>query len=148
MSVTCFQYTDETTPLIGNEQSIDNGKPPNQEIIIDVSCKSHEFDKRSFMKSDHMKSFDVNKRNDGPIPNGTSKQNGGPLENENHDLDMEEEIRKESRLPSCCYTTFYSFIVLHKGWTTFMNYDVAFAGLGLATLYMTVLGFDNITVGR
>lgn len=29
-----------------------------------------------------------------------------------------------------------------------MSYKVAFAGLGLATLYMTVLGFDNITVGK
>jgi iron-regulated transporter 1 len=34
-----------------------------------------------------------------------------------------------------------------KGWKTYMKYDVAFAGLGLAAVYMTVMGFDNITVG-
>ena len=28
-----------------------------------------------------------------------------------------------------------------------MKYDVAYAGIGLAFLFMTVLGFDNITVG-
>ncbi|KAJ8314091.1 hypothetical protein KUTeg_008652 [Tegillarca granosa] len=32
-------------------------------------------------------------------------------------------------------------------WRIYIRYDVAFAGLGLACLYMTVLGFDNITVG-
>lgn len=137
---------DETTRLIGNEHTPEYEKSFNNEVVIDVSCKSHEFDKRSFMKSDHVKSFDVNKQNGGLVPNGTSKQNGGPSDNEKH-LDMEEELKKESSLPSCCYTTFYSFIVLHKGWQTFMKYDVAFAGMGLATLYMTVLGFDNITVG-
>jgi hypothetical protein len=29
-----------------------------------------------------------------------------------------------------------------------MKYSVALAGLALACLYMTVLGFDNITVGE
>ena len=29
-----------------------------------------------------------------------------------------------------------------------MRYSVALAGLALASLYMTVLGFDNVTVGE
>lgn len=29
-----------------------------------------------------------------------------------------------------------------------MKYRVAYAGLALACLYMTVLGFDNITTGK
>ena len=41
-----------------------------------------------------------------------------------------------------------SFIVLYKGWKTYAKQRVVFAGLGLATLYMTVLGFDNITTGN
>jgi iron-regulated transporter 1 len=41
-----------------------------------------------------------------------------------------------------------TFVTLARGWKTYMKYDVAFAGLGLAFLFMTVLGFDNITVGR
>jgi len=43
---------------------------------------------------------------------------------------------------------FISFLTLYRGWKTYMQYDVAFAGLGLSALYMTVLGFDNITVGK
>ncbi|ESP03171.1 hypothetical protein LOTGIDRAFT_171641 [Lottia gigantea] len=39
------------------------------------------------------------------------------------------------------------FITLYKGWRTYLRYNVCNAGLGLAFLYMTVLGFDNITVG-
>lgn len=43
---------------------------------------------------------------------------------------------------------FSGFIILYRGWKTYIKYDVAFAGFGLAALYMTVLGFDNITVGK
>ncbi|KAK6166093.1 hypothetical protein SNE40_022863 [Patella caerulea] len=39
------------------------------------------------------------------------------------------------------------FITLYRGWRTYLRYGVCNAGLGLACLYMTVLGFDNITVG-
>ena len=34
------------------------------------------------------------------------------------------------------------------GWKIYMNHQVRNAGVGLACLYMTVLGFDNITYGR
>ena len=34
-----------------------------------------------------------------------------------------------------------------QGWITYFNHPVKLAGLGLACLYMTVLGFDNITYG-
>ena len=33
------------------------------------------------------------------------------------------------------------------GWKIYMNHPVRFAGVGLSCLYMTVLGFDNITYG-
>ncbi|KAL3832525.1 hypothetical protein ACJMK2_024160 [Sinanodonta woodiana] len=46
-----------------------------------------------------------------------------------------------------CRKMFSSFITLYRGWRTYMKYNVALAGLALACLYMTVLGFDNITVG-
>ncbi|KAJ8313529.1 hypothetical protein KUTeg_008090 [Tegillarca granosa] len=42
---------------------------------------------------------------------------------------------------------FKTFITLHVGWKTYRGYDVAYAGIALSCLYMTVLGFDNITVG-
>jgi len=34
-----------------------------------------------------------------------------------------------------------------QGWFTYFNHPVKLAGLGLACLFMTVLGFDNITYG-
>ncbi|XP_060553697.1 solute carrier family 40 member 1-like isoform X2 [Ruditapes philippinarum] len=48
---------------------------------------------------------------------------------------------------SCMKRILGTFVTLARGWKTYMKYDVAFAGLGLAFLFMTVLGFDNITVG-
>jgi len=36
---------------------------------------------------------------------------------------------------------------LVSGWRTYARQSVVFAGLSLAMLYMTVLGFDSITVG-
>ena len=37
---------------------------------------------------------------------------------------------------------------LFSGWATYVRQSVVFAGLSLALLYMTVLGFDSITVGQ
>ena len=37
---------------------------------------------------------------------------------------------------------------LVSGWRTYARQSVVFAGLSLAMLYMTVLGFDSITVGE
>lgn len=39
------------------------------------------------------------------------------------------------------------FIIIFEGWKTYASYKVWLTGLALAFLYMTVLGFDNITVG-
>lgn len=43
---------------------------------------------------------------------------------------------------------FFSFISLYRGWRHYIQYKVAVAGLALAFLYFTVLGFDNITIGE
>lgn len=40
-----------------------------------------------------------------------------------------------------------SFITLKRGWKIYIHYEVAFAGLSLASLYLTVLTFHSITVG-
>lgn len=36
---------------------------------------------------------------------------------------------------------------MFKGWKLYFNYSVFYAGFAFACLYMTVLGFDNITYG-
>ncbi|XP_052783314.1 solute carrier family 40 member 1-like isoform X2 [Mya arenaria] len=48
---------------------------------------------------------------------------------------------------TCAELLCSSFITLRRGWRIYKNYDVAFAGLSLAALYFTVLGFHNITIG-
>jgi len=59
---------------------------------------------------------------------------------------IEEVQSKES---GCCHARICSgFLMLYRGWRTYMRYSVTLAGLALACLYMTVLGFDNITVGE
>ena len=35
-----------------------------------------------------------------------------------------------------------------EGWREYFRHSVRYAGIGLALLYMTVLGFDNITYGE
>merc|ERR1719239_1551692 len=42
---------------------------------------------------------------------------------------------------------FSSLIIIFRGWRTYMGYKVCLSGLALAFLYMTVLGFDNVTIG-
>ncbi|XP_052766066.1 solute carrier family 40 member 1-like [Mya arenaria] len=63
------------------------------------------------------------------------------------DKAVEKEEVKENKCSRCASGMLEGVLILGRGWKTFMKYDVAFAGLGLATLYMTVLGFDNVTVG-
>lgn len=53
-----------------------------------------------------------------------------------------------SSVNRCCVLFLDSFLTLRRGWRIYINQTFVFAGLGLATLYMTVLGFDNITTGK
>jgi len=39
-------------------------------------------------------------------------------------------------------------LILVSGWRTYAQQSAVFAGISLALLYMTVLGFDSITVGE
>ena len=40
------------------------------------------------------------------------------------------------------------WLTLVGGWKTYARQSVVFAGVALALLYMTVLGFDSITIGQ
>ncbi|KAL5007813.1 hypothetical protein ScPMuIL_016619 [Solemya velum] len=80
--------------------------------------------------------------------------NSGTDPNDSQSVELSEKMKNgksksgdvEERY-ACCMKFFSSFITLYRGWRLYIKYDVAFAGLGLASLYMTVLGFDNITTG-
>ncbi|MGH0142828.1 UNVERIFIED_CONTAM: hypothetical protein FKN15_036639 [Acipenser sinensis] len=47
----------------------------------------------------------------------------------------------------CCYNVTQPFRTLRDGWVAYYNQPIFFAGMSLAFLYMTVLGFDCITTG-
>lgn len=48
---------------------------------------------------------------------------------------------------SCCYQMAEPVRTFKAGWVAYYNQNIFFAGLSLAFLYMTVLGFDCITTG-
>merc|ERR1719239_1079832 len=60
------------------------------------------------------------------------------------DEDADGQGRKEKE--SGCKLFSGLTIILH-GWRTYMSYKVWLSGLALACLYMTVLGFDTVTIG-
>lgn len=55
---------------------------------------------------------------------------------------------EETACRSCLRVTFDPVIMLVFGWKTYARQKVVFAGLALATLYMTVMGFDSVTTGQ
>ena len=60
----------------------------------------------------------------------------------------EQEVKdndKETKKTKC--NPFSRLIEAFQSWILYMSYPIRNAGLGLACLYMTVLGFDNITYG-
>lgn len=47
----------------------------------------------------------------------------------------------------CCYQVTEPLRTFKAGWVAYYNQNIFFAGMSLAFLYMTVLGFDCITTG-
>ena len=58
-----------------------------------------------------------------------------------------QEIKDDEKEVNCCLNPFYKIADALQAWILYMKYSVRNAGFGLACLYMTVLGFDNITYG-
>ena len=58
----------------------------------------------------------------------------------------EKEAEPKSR--NICMLLFDSFITFFRGWKLYASQPIVYAGIGLATVYMTVIGFDNITTGK
>ena len=48
---------------------------------------------------------------------------------------------------SCIRLLYEPFLTIIKGWKTYLRQKIVYAGLSLAFLYMTVLGFDAVTIG-
>ncbi|ESO01114.1 hypothetical protein HELRODRAFT_120735, partial [Helobdella robusta] len=59
----------------------------------------------------------------------------------------ENETTKEVKEKRCVEKVFEPFVILFSGWKVYARQSVLYAGISLACLYMTVMGFDSITVG-
>ncbi|KAI1884866.1 hypothetical protein AGOR_G00214280 [Albula goreensis] len=60
---------------------------------------------------------------------------------------MELANKESQKEASLCYQMAEPFRTFKNGWVAYYNQSIFFAGMSLAFLYMTVLGFDCITTG-
>ncbi|XP_026000127.1 solute carrier family 40 member 1 [Astatotilapia calliptera] len=77
-------------------------------------------------------------------------ENGQSPEESSQPLMNETSVVAKSDSPkqrSCCYQMAEPVRTFKAGWVAYYNQNIFFAGLSLAFLYMTVLGFDCITTG-
>ncbi|XP_030614598.1 solute carrier family 40 member 1 [Archocentrus centrarchus] len=78
------------------------------------------------------------------LENGQSpEESSQPLMNETSVVAKSDSPKKHS----CCYQMTEPLRTLKAGWVAYYNQNIFFAGMSLAFLYMTVLGFDCITTG-
>ncbi|XP_035689340.1 solute carrier family 40 member 1-like [Branchiostoma floridae] len=76
-----------------------------------------------------------------------SKIDKEEVNDENSEILTKESAKPDAPPQSCHHKMFHSFFTLYNGWKIYFQQTCFRAGLGLSCLYMTVLGFDNITVG-
>ncbi|XP_014662601.1 PREDICTED: solute carrier family 40 member 1-like isoform X2 [Priapulus caudatus] len=71
------------------------------------------------------------------------------LTTDQDDLPYKETVVKlQSRKDKVCWGGKCSvFVAWYNAWYTYLHHCVAPAGIGLALLYMTVIGFDSVTIG-
>ncbi|XP_052286243.1 solute carrier family 40 member 1-like isoform X2 [Dreissena polymorpha] len=88
---------------------------------------------------------------DGPDQNQSktmvTESQSEPLNDKSTSKEVKKSPELDVKRKTVCQKMFSGILILVRGWKIYMGYQVAFAGLGLASLYMTVLGFDNITIG-
>ncbi|XP_020383120.1 solute carrier family 40 member 1 [Rhincodon typus] len=93
-------------------------------------------------KVDEQEMKPLNKQKD--IEYGQTNTDGKPAEGA-HGMKVKTVEQEEEQ--HCGDKVFGPFHTLRDGWVAYYNQDVFWAGMGLAFLYMTVLGFDCITTG-
>uniref|UniRef100_A0A0B7B8Q3 Solute carrier family 40 member n=1 Tax=Arion vulgaris TaxID=1028688 RepID=A0A0B7B8Q3_9EUPU len=59
----------------------------------------------------------------------------------------DQDVKKQRSCLKRCHRLFSGVTVIIEGWRTYAGYEVMLSGVSLALLYMTVLGFDNVTIG-
>lgn len=78
----------------------------------------------------------------------TELENGQSPEESSQPLMNETSVVTDSpKQRGCCYQATEPLRTFKAGWVAYYNQNIFFAGMSLAFLYMTVLGFDCITTG-
>ncbi|XP_066497265.1 solute carrier family 40 member 1 [Hoplias malabaricus] len=90
------------------------------------------------MSKQELKHLNIQKE----LENGDGPAEGSQLMNESAVVKSDEEKTSGS-----CYQMAEPLRTFRDGWVAYYNQSVFFAGMSLAFLYMTVLGFDCITTG-
>lgn len=70
-----------------------------------------------------------------------------PVEGSQLMNETSEKKKDTEKEPSCCYQISEPIRTFKDGWVAYYNQSIFLAGMALACLYMTVLGFDCITTG-
>ena len=77
---------------------------------------------------------------------GKDKLLGSPSSDKKNSTE-EVKVKIENNSSTCCDKL--GFLGgLYRGWPVYVKYKILPAGLSLACLYLTVLGFDSITIGE
>ncbi|XP_038870933.1 solute carrier family 40 member 1 [Salvelinus namaycush] len=96
------------------------------------------------MKAGKKEDYQELKRLNSPkeLENGQGPVEGSQLMNETAVVKAD-----SPRKTGCCYQMAEPLRTIRDGWVAYYNQSIFFAGMSLAFLYMTVLGFDCITTG-
>ena len=99
-------------------------------------------------KESEMMEISVNSTGRGVIDKQETEKLNSPTSAEELQSPASVDEQQESKEKSCCRKMFEPFLVLVYGWRTYSKQSVVFASVALSFLYMTVLGFDSITIGK
>ena len=66
----------------------------------------------------------------------------------NTDEQLVETDPKTSNSKGVLQMMFEPFTLVYKGWPIYVRQKIVFAGMALSGLYMTVIGFDSISIGK
>ncbi|XP_069839584.1 ferroportin-like isoform X2 [Dendropsophus ebraccatus] len=101
-----------------------------------LAIKSCKKDDDQELKKLNIKAIDTN-----------SNDNSKPAEDAQLMADKSVAMAEKLKKPMCMEKIMEPLYTLRDGWVAYYNQSVFWAGMGLAFLYMTVLGFDSITTG-
>ncbi|KAM4608882.1 solute carrier family 40 member 1 [Polymixia lowei] len=109
-------------------------------LLYNVYQKTPALAIKAGQKDQELKQLSTQKE----LENGQSpEESSQPLMNETAVVARSDSPKQKG----CCYQVTEPLRTFKAGWVAYYNQSVFFAGMSLAFLYMTVLGFDCITTG-